>query len=149
MKSRWLIVFGFLGAILLGAFLFMLPVSSTSHTWMRPMDESRWSKLLCAPRETRLTPFSTQTERNSGVTVPGFISQLISASGEKGKASRAARSRRSISFGGSSEGVPPPMYIVSTSVSGKAFRQSKSSAHIRSMTRGISFSQPAKEGKSQ
>lgn len=38
MKSRWLIVFGFLGAILLGAFLFMLPVSSTSHTWMRPMD---------------------------------------------------------------------------------------------------------------
>ena len=38
MKSRWLIVFGFLGAILLGAFLFMLPASSTSHTWMRPMD---------------------------------------------------------------------------------------------------------------
>ena len=38
MKSRWLIVFGFLGAILLGAFLFMLPVSSSSHTWMRPMD---------------------------------------------------------------------------------------------------------------
>lgn len=38
MKSRWLIVFGFLGAILLGAFLFMLPVSSTSHTWMLPMD---------------------------------------------------------------------------------------------------------------
>ena len=38
MKNRWLIVFGFLGAILLGAFLFMLPVSSTSHTWMRPMD---------------------------------------------------------------------------------------------------------------
>ena len=38
MKSRWLIVFGFLGAILLGAFLFMLPISSTSHTWMRPMD---------------------------------------------------------------------------------------------------------------
>ena len=38
MKSRWLIVFGFLGAILLGAFLFMLPISSPSHTWMRPMD---------------------------------------------------------------------------------------------------------------
>ncbi len=38
MKSRWLIVFGFLGAILLGAFLFMLPISSQSHTWMRPMD---------------------------------------------------------------------------------------------------------------
>ena len=38
MKSRWLIVFGFLGAILLGAFLFMLPVSTQSHTWMRPMD---------------------------------------------------------------------------------------------------------------
>ncbi len=38
MKSRWLIVFGFLGAILLGAFLFMLPVSSQSHTWMRPLD---------------------------------------------------------------------------------------------------------------
>lgn len=38
MKNRWLIVFGFLGAILLGAFLFMLPVSSQSHTWMRPMD---------------------------------------------------------------------------------------------------------------
>ncbi|MBO7688963.1 MAG: Trk family potassium uptake protein [Kiritimatiellae bacterium] len=38
MKSRWLIVFGFLGAILLGAFLFMLPISSQSHTWMRPLD---------------------------------------------------------------------------------------------------------------
>ena len=38
MKSRWLIVFGFLGAILLGAILFMLPISSPSHTWMRPMD---------------------------------------------------------------------------------------------------------------
>ena len=38
MKSRWLIVFGFLGAILLGAVLFMLPISSPSHTWMRPMD---------------------------------------------------------------------------------------------------------------
>ena len=38
MKNRWLIVFGFLGAILLGAFLFMLPVSTQSHTWMRPMD---------------------------------------------------------------------------------------------------------------
>ena len=38
MKSRWLVVFGFLGAILLGAFLFMLPVSTQSHTWMRPMD---------------------------------------------------------------------------------------------------------------
>ena len=38
MRSRWLIVFGFLGAILLGAFLFMLPISSQSHTWMRPMD---------------------------------------------------------------------------------------------------------------
>ena len=38
MKSRWLIVFGFLGAILLGAVLFMLPISSQSHMWMRPMD---------------------------------------------------------------------------------------------------------------
>ena len=38
MKNRWLIVFGFLGAILLGAFLFMLPISSQTHTWMRPMD---------------------------------------------------------------------------------------------------------------
>ena len=38
MKNRWLIVFGFLGAILLGAILFMLPVSSANHTWMRPMD---------------------------------------------------------------------------------------------------------------
>ena len=38
MKNRWLIVFGFLSAILLGAGLFMLPVSSPSHTCMRPMD---------------------------------------------------------------------------------------------------------------
>ena len=38
MKNRWLIVFGFLGAILLGAILFMLPISSPNHTWMRPMD---------------------------------------------------------------------------------------------------------------
>ena len=38
MKNRWLIVLGFLGAILLGAFIFMLPVSSASHTWMKPMD---------------------------------------------------------------------------------------------------------------
>ena len=38
MKNRWLIVFGFLGAILLGAILFMLPISSPDSTWMRPMD---------------------------------------------------------------------------------------------------------------
>ncbi len=37
-KTRSLIVLGFLGAILLGAFLLMLPVSSPSHTWMKPMD---------------------------------------------------------------------------------------------------------------
>ncbi len=38
MKCKWLIVFGFLGAILLGAVLFMLPISSPAHTWMRPGD---------------------------------------------------------------------------------------------------------------
>ncbi|MBO7088271.1 MAG: hypothetical protein J6W70_00065, partial [Lentisphaeria bacterium] len=38
MKNRWLIVFGYLGANLLGAILFMLPISSPSHTWMRPVD---------------------------------------------------------------------------------------------------------------
>ncbi len=38
MKCKWLIVFGFLGAILLGAVLFMLPISSPTHTWMRPGD---------------------------------------------------------------------------------------------------------------
>ncbi len=38
MKCRWLIVFGFLGAIVLGALLFMLPISSPNHTWMRPLD---------------------------------------------------------------------------------------------------------------
>ncbi len=37
-KSRFLIVLGFLGAILAGAFLLMLPASSPSHTWMKPMD---------------------------------------------------------------------------------------------------------------
>ena len=38
MKCKWLIVFGFLSAILLGAVLFMLPISSPAHTWMRPGD---------------------------------------------------------------------------------------------------------------
>lgn len=38
MKPRFLIVLGFLGAIVLGAFLLMLPASSPSHTWMKPMD---------------------------------------------------------------------------------------------------------------
>ena len=38
MKPRHLVVLGFLGAVLLGAFLLMLPVSSPSHTWMKPMD---------------------------------------------------------------------------------------------------------------
>lgn len=37
-KTRIVIVLGFLGAILAGAFLLMLPVSSPSHTWMKPMD---------------------------------------------------------------------------------------------------------------
>ena len=37
-KTRIMIVLGFLGAILAGAFLLMLPVSSPSHTWMKPMD---------------------------------------------------------------------------------------------------------------
>lgn len=38
MKPRVLILLGFLGAILAGMLLFMLPVSSPSHTWMKPMD---------------------------------------------------------------------------------------------------------------
>lgn len=38
MKTRLMIVLGFLGAILAGAFLLMLPVSSPSHTWMKPLD---------------------------------------------------------------------------------------------------------------
>ncbi len=38
MRPRHLVVIGFVGAILLGAFLLMLPVSSPSNTWMRPMD---------------------------------------------------------------------------------------------------------------
>ena len=38
MKTRHLVVIGFIGAILLGAFLLMLPVSSASNTWMKPMD---------------------------------------------------------------------------------------------------------------
>ncbi len=38
MKPRHLVVIGFIGAILLGAFLLMLPASSSSNTWMKPMD---------------------------------------------------------------------------------------------------------------
>lgn len=38
MKPRLLIVLGYLGAILAGAGLLMLPVSSAAHTWMRPGD---------------------------------------------------------------------------------------------------------------
>jgi len=38
LKSRYMIVLGFLGTILAGAVLLMLPVSSPSHTWMKPMD---------------------------------------------------------------------------------------------------------------
>ena len=39
MKIRWLIVLGFLGAILLGAFLLSLPISSPTHTW-RPFGDA-------------------------------------------------------------------------------------------------------------
>lgn len=38
MKSRTLVVLGFLTAIAVGALLLMLPVSSPAHTWMKPMD---------------------------------------------------------------------------------------------------------------
>ena len=38
MKPRSLIVLGFLGTILAGAFLLMLSVSSPAHTWMKPFD---------------------------------------------------------------------------------------------------------------
>ena len=38
MKTRVLIVLGFLGTIAVGAFLLMLPVSSAKHVWMPPMD---------------------------------------------------------------------------------------------------------------
>ena len=38
MKPRHLVVIGFIGAILLGAFLLMLPISSASNTWMKPLD---------------------------------------------------------------------------------------------------------------
>lgn len=39
MKTRWLIALGFLGTILLGAFLLSLPVSSPTHTW-RPFGDA-------------------------------------------------------------------------------------------------------------
>ena len=38
MKPRLLIVLGYLGAILLGALLLMLPASSAAHAWTRPGD---------------------------------------------------------------------------------------------------------------
>ena len=38
MKTRHLVVIGFVGAILLGALLLVLPVSSASNTWMKPLD---------------------------------------------------------------------------------------------------------------
>ena len=38
MKPRHLVVIGFIGAILLGAILLMLPASSSAHTWMKPLD---------------------------------------------------------------------------------------------------------------
>ena len=38
MRNRLLIVLGFIGAILAGAFLLMLPVSSPTHTWMPFLD---------------------------------------------------------------------------------------------------------------
>ena len=38
MKSRLLIVLGYLGTILVGAGLLVLPVSSAAHTWMKPGD---------------------------------------------------------------------------------------------------------------
>ena len=39
MKIRWLIVLGFLGAILLGAFLLSVPAASPTHTW-RPFGDA-------------------------------------------------------------------------------------------------------------
>jgi len=38
MKCHQVFVLGFLGAIAVGMLLFMLPLSSPSHTWMAPMD---------------------------------------------------------------------------------------------------------------
>ncbi len=38
MKCHQAFVLGFLGAIIVGMLLFMLPISSPSHTWMNPMD---------------------------------------------------------------------------------------------------------------
>lgn len=38
MKTRLLIVLGYLGTILVGALLLALPISSPAHTWMNPMD---------------------------------------------------------------------------------------------------------------
>lgn len=38
MKCHHVFVLGFLGAILVGMLLFMLPISSPAHTWMKPMD---------------------------------------------------------------------------------------------------------------
>ena len=38
MKTRLLIVLGYLGTILVGAILLALPISSPAHTWMNPMD---------------------------------------------------------------------------------------------------------------
>ena len=38
MKTRLLIVLGYIGTILLGAFLLMLPISNAAHVWMKPYD---------------------------------------------------------------------------------------------------------------
>ena len=61
-----------------------------------------------------MTPAARKSPRPSVVTVPGFASSVISASGATPNARAIASSTRPIASAENNDGVPPPRYTVAT-----------------------------------
>ncbi len=70
MKTRWAIVLGFLGTILLGAFLLSLPVSSPTHTW-RPFGDAFFTacSTVCITGLTVIDPGTELSLFGQGVMI--------------------------------------------------------------------------------
>ena len=142
-SSRWLVPKPAMPKIRSIEILFMpiilrcLTASSASAPVCRRfMNCSTLSSNDCMPRLTRFTDVDLSAATYSSVMSSGFASMVISSTLEQSNNSWAWFMSCSISWGATSDGVPPPKYIDVSCRSLRYELRSSSSRCILSTTRG-------------
>ena len=90
---------------------FSMARTASSAVWRRFIKRSTSSSKDCIPRLIRLTEVRRSASIYSGVRSSGLASRVISSIEEQSKSSRAWFMSISMSWGLTSDGVPPPKYI--------------------------------------